>query len=338
MTKLISRRHFTGLTGGMALSGLAAPAALAAPSTSLSRHPFLLSGEWDHRKTEQTLFLVRGGKVVWTHAVPMTNPDGSSNELGDATQLTNGNVLFAYKTGAAEITMDKRILWTMDARPNAEIHTLQPIDADRIMIVENGNPARLMIYNRMLGTIEKELHLPVPNPDKPHIQFRRVRMTPSGTFLAGHLDDKKVVEYDADGKAIWTYPVLRPWGLQRLDNGNTLISCYSEDAKTQKIATQVIEVNPTGEVVWRFAQADVPDYACYQFQGVKRLKNGNTVICNWCAGAVKDTAQWPDTVQVFEVTKAKKVVWALKAWQSPDLGTASSIQLLDQPGGPGVSA
>jgi hypothetical protein len=32
------------------------------------------------------------------------------------------------------------------------------------------------------------------------------------------------------------------------------------------------------------------------------------------------------------VTPQKKVVWALSAWNNPDLGPASSIQLLDQPG------
>ncbi|MBW8881739.1 MAG: hypothetical protein JF615_10065 [Asticcacaulis sp.] len=201
------------------------------------------------------------------------------------------------------------------------------------MVVENGDPARLMIIRKADGAIEKELHLPVPAPDKPHIQFRRVRVTPTGTFLAGHLDDHKVVEYDGEGRAIWSYSVKRPWSVQRLANGNTLISCYSEDTKTQ-----VIEVTPAGETVWRFAQADAPDYACYQFQGVKRLRNGHTVICNWCAGDVQDTAQWPQTVQVFEVTPAKKIVWALSSWAEPDLGTASSIQLLDQPGGYGVSA
>lgn len=319
------------LTGLMAIPAFAR--ASNRPSASLHRHPFLLSGEWDHRKDTQTLFLVRGGKVVWSHAVPMTNPDGSGNELGDASLLANGNVLFAYKTGAAEVTPDHRLVWQLVARPNAEIHTLQPIDNGRILVVENGDPARLMIINPTTGAIEKELHLPVPHPDKPHIQFRRVRMTPTGTFIAGHLDDRKVVEYDGDGKAIWTFPILRPWSLQRLDNGNTLISCYSEDVKTQ-----VIEVNPAGETVWRFSQSDVPDIACYQFQGVKRLKNGHTIICNWCAGDVKDTANWPETVQVLEVTPAKKVVWALKSWHAPDLGTASSIQLLDQPGGYGVAA
>jgi hypothetical protein len=39
-------------------------------------------------------------------------------------------------------------------------------------------------------------------------------------------------------------------------------------------------------------------------------------------------------VQIIEVTPEKKVVWVLSQWKDPDLGPASSIQLLDQPGIP----
>jgi hypothetical protein len=38
-------------------------------------------------------------------------------------------------------------------------------------------------------------------------------------------------------------------------------------------------------------------------------------------------------VQALEVTPGKKVVWALRAWGTPvDLGPATTIQLLDEPG------
>jgi hypothetical protein len=63
------------------------------------------------------------------------------------------------------------------------------------------------------------------------------------------------------------------------------------------------------------------------------LANGNTVICNRCPGHVKNKADWASTVQVLEVTPDKKLVWALHEWTEPtDLGTSSSIQLLDEPG------
>ena len=88
-----------------------------------------------------------------------------------------------------------------------------------------------------------------------------------------------------------------------------------------------------GETVWEFTPADAPGYRLGNFQTANRLANGNTVICTWIAGN-KDTQQWAGSVQVLEITPAKQVVWALSSWENPDLGPATSIQLLDEPGSP----
>lgn len=299
-----------------------APALL--PGNGLAQHPFLYTGEWDHRKTNQTIFVVRGGKVVWTYDIPIKTADGTLQELGDATMLSNGNIVFCRKVGASEITPDKKIVWNMDAPKGTEIHSVQPIGLDRVLVMQNGNPARLMLINIVSGKIEKELTLPVAHPEKsPHLQFRRVHQTRDGTFLAAHLADNKVVEYDADGKEIWSFATNGPWSAVRLKNGNTLIVSYH---------SIVVEVDKQGEVVWQFSEKDIPEYKCFIFQEASRLANGNTVICNWCPADIKDPTKWPGSVQVLEVTPAKKVVWALSEWKNPDLGPASSIQLLDEPG------
>jgi hypothetical protein len=100
-----------------------APAVL--PGSGMAQHPFLLTGEWDHRKSDQTLFIVRGGKVVWTYSIPIKDPNGTLQELGDATMLSNGNIVFCRKVGASEITPDKRIIWNIDAPQGTEIHSVQ---------------------------------------------------------------------------------------------------------------------------------------------------------------------------------------------------------------------
>src|SRR5713226_9311049 len=51
------------------------------PGKGLAQHPFLYTGEWDTRKPVQTIFLVRGGKVVWTYSIPIKNEKGELNEL-----------------------------------------------------------------------------------------------------------------------------------------------------------------------------------------------------------------------------------------------------------------
>jgi hypothetical protein len=64
-------------------------------------------------------------------------------------------------------------------------------------------------------------------------------------------------------------------------------------------------------------------------QTANRLANGNTVFCNRGGGAGGNRFA---VVQVVEVTPDKKVVWALRDWDH--LGSATGIQLLDQPGIP----
>src|SRR5215469_7609843 len=76
------------------------------PGKGLAEHPFLYCGEWDTRKPDQTIFLVRGGKVVWTYSIPIKNEKGELNEFDDIHLLSNNHILFARKTGAAEITME----------------------------------------------------------------------------------------------------------------------------------------------------------------------------------------------------------------------------------------
>jgi hypothetical protein len=303
-----------------------APAVL--PGNGLTQHPFLYTGEWDHRgNRDQTIFVVRDGRVAWTYSIPINYTNGTNvtlQELGDATMLSNGNIVFCRKVGASEITPDKKVIWNLEAPPGTEIHSIQPIGLDRVLVTQNGNPARLMLINIVTGKTEKELTLPVRHPEKgPHLQFRRVRQTKAGTFLAAHLADNKVVEYDAAGKEIWSYATPGPWSAARLENGNTLITSYH---------STVLEVNKQGEVVWQFSGQDIPQYKCFIFQEASRLANGNTVVCNWCPADIKDPTKWPGSVQVLEVTPAKKVVWALSEWGNPDLGPASSIQLLDEPG------
>ena len=302
------------------LKRASADTAVVLPTTGLARHSFLYTGEWDHRKTTQTLFVVRDGKVAWTYDIPLEDASGAMQELGDATMLPNGNIVFCRKTGASEVTPDKKIVWDLAAPAGTEIHSVQPLGLDRVLVTQNGNPAKLMIIEKSTGKIEKELTLPVPHPERPHLQFRRVRQTKDGTFLAAHLDANKVVEYDQTGKELWSYATKDPWSAARLDNGNTLISGDHSN---------VVEVNKQGVVVWQFSDKDVPDIKCFIFQEASRLANGNTVVCNWCPVDLKDPAKWPGTVQVLEVTPEKKVIWALSQWKDPDLGPASSIQLLD---------
>ncbi len=295
------------------------------PGKGVGQHPFLYAGEWDVRKPrKQSMFVVRDGKVAWQYSIPLRNAAGGVQEFDDATMLSNGNIIFSHMSGAAMISPEKDIVWQCPAPPGTEIHSVQSIGPDRVLVMRNGNPAQAMIFNTTSNTLEKTI--PIPTTVKgTHGQFRHIRMTRANTILVPHMGEGKVVEYDLEGKEVWSVPAKSAWSAIRLKNGNTLIAGDS--------ARYAREVNPKGETVWEFTPDDAPGYRLGNFQTANRLANGNTVICTWIAG-IKDTQQWAGSVQVLEVTPAKKTVWALSSWDNPDLGPATSIQLLDEPGSP----
>jgi hypothetical protein len=298
------------------------------PGNGLAQHPFVYCGEFDYLHPIQTIYLVRDGQVKWKYEIPtrmMVHGKNQMAELGDCTRFSNGNILFSYRWGASIVTPHKKIIWNFDAPEGTELHSAQPAGKNRVLVALNGDPTKLLLINIATGKTEKEIPLPTLHPDQVHGQVRRAHYTKSGTFLVGKIEEHKVVEYDADGKEIWSADIPGDWDPVRLRNGNTLVSGNQHGF--------VREINPKGEVVWDVEKDDLPGFPLDVVQEVERLDNGDTVICNWVAGDVKPE-QWQNTVQIIEVTPDKKVVWALKEWGDPDFGPASSIQLLDQKGKP----
>jgi hypothetical protein len=286
------------------------------PGNGIAQHPMLYAGEGYN-----TIYLVNNGKVIWTYS------SGKGGEVDDIWLLSNGNVLFSRMGFIEEVTPQKKVVFHFDAPAGREIHTCQPIGLDKVLFVENGLPPKAIIMNKSTGSVELEHALPAPSLDDPktvHPQFRRFRMTAAGTYIGAHLNMGKVVEYDKDFNAIWTYEIPGPWSAVRLKNGNTLIN--SEKNRV------VREVNPKGGTVWEFdLKTDLPPNISFgNNQTAERLANGNTIICASTGGA--KGVDRIKRVQVIEVSPDKKVVWALQDWKN--LGPATTVQILDQPGIP----
>lgn len=308
------------------------------PGRGLAQHDFLYSGEWDTRKDQCTMFLVRGGKVVWTYQIPRKDEtNGQESEYSDMHRLSNGDIVFAYKTGWRKIDATGKTLYdykcpsigtNADGKTIwAECHSAQPIGADKVLFMQNGMPAKLFLYNLATRQIEMEHVMRTKEPVDArsiHGQFRNVRMTAAGTYLISHMNLGKVIEYDRDWKEIWSCDAPSVWHATRLKNGHTLT------AGNQHAFAR--EIDAAGQVVWELKNGDLPGLRINSVHQAIRLANGNTVICNWTAGVKKP--DWPKIVQLIEVTPDKKVVWALNSWTNPDLGPASCIQLLDEPGIP----
>jgi hypothetical protein len=125
------------------------------PGNGLAQHDFFYAGE---AKT-QDMYIVRNGKVAWE----FHDPSGKG-EISDAILLSNGNVLFAHQFGIALIDPNKKKLWSYDAPAGTEIHTVQAIGTDKVLYVQNGDPAKVVVVNIVTGKTEREFAIPVKNP------------------------------------------------------------------------------------------------------------------------------------------------------------------------------
>ncbi len=275
------------------------------PGEGIAQHPMLYAGEGYN-----TLFLVNQGKVIWTYSA------GSGGEIDDVWMMTNAHVLFTVMSRVLEVTPKKEIVWRYTPPAGTEVHSCQPIGLDKVMMIQNGQPAKVLIINKSNNAVEVEHALPDAGATT-HPQFRRFRMTAAGTYLAPYLEVGKVVEYDKNFNVIWSYQIVSPWAAIRLHNGNTLIQ--SEKLRSAR------EVNSKGETVWEFTQSELPAGIVQRnTQTSDRLSTGNTVIFS----SMRD----PSVIQAVEVTPDKKVVWVLQDWKN--LGPATTAQFLDEPGIP----
>jgi hypothetical protein len=310
---LLSALCIVPLLSAVAASSAVSPnAPVDLPGKGLAEHDFFYAGE----AKQERMFIVRKGAVVWSYTHP------ARGEISDAILLSNAHILFAHQYGVTEINHEKQVVWNLDAPSNTEIHTAQPFGTNSICYVQNGDPAKFIVRNKTTLAVECEFVLPVKDSKSIHGQFRHARLTATGTVLVAHMDLGKIVEYDLEGKALWSKEMPGVWSATPLQGG-TILAVSNRGI--------VRELNRQGETVWEWTPADSPDYKMSNLQLAVRLPNGNTIINNWFnqwSGSV-DLTNLP--VQAIEVTPAKKVVWALRSWTPPaDLGPATTIQILSE--------
>lgn len=256
------------------------------------RHSFLGLG-----KANGAVIVGEDGVVQWTFNKPAS----------DGWVLPSGNVLLAlYPTtdfpqgGVVEVERETRKILFQYQGQQKEISTVQPLAGDRFLVAELGPQPRAIVINRS-GEILKTTALQCQT-DNFHMQTRMLRVLPNGNYIAPHLLDFSVKEYDPDtGEVVRAFATddrgrdRHDWPFTgiRLQNGNTLIGCTN--------GNRIIEVDESGRIVWSVTNEDLGEALFDDACGVQRLPNGNTVIASYHAKG--------DQVKLFEVTRQKKVVW-----------------------------
>ncbi len=237
-------------------------------------------------------------------------------ECNDVSLLSDSTILFSYRHGARLVNLKKETLWEYKAAKGTEVQSASPLSRKRFLIMQNGQPAKLMEIDRK-GHIRRKLHLPTL-ANHPHAQFRNVRKTKAGTYLVGYFKGDKVVEFDKKGNSIDSLTVRgNNFCALRLENGGTMVACGD--------AHRLVEYDKNGKEIWSIEENELPNHPLRFVAGIQVLQNGNIIVCNW-GGHGHNGGQ----AQVFEVTRDKQVLWEVKDWIN--LGQISTIQLLDEPG------
>lgn len=256
------------------------------------KHSFLGVG-----KANRVVIVGEDGKVQWQYGVPAS----------DGWALDNGNILLAvyptkqYPNGAVlELDRESKEIVFQYQGQQKEISTAIKLSDGTYLITELGPEPRVIVVDAD-GKIQKKTLLACQKGNA-HMQTRMLRVLPSGNYIAPHLLDFAVKEYDAKtGEVVKTFPTdergrdKRDWPFTaiRLESGNTLIGCTN--------GNRVIEIDGEGKIVWKVDNEDIGEKLIDDACGVQRLPNGNTVITSYHAKG--------DAVKLLEVTPDKKVVW-----------------------------
>ncbi len=244
------------------------------------------------------------GQVEWQLALPAS----------DGWMLESGNILAALypcekfpQGGVGEIDRKtKTFVWDYQGQQK-EISTVQQIGENEFLVAELGDNPRAIVIDRE-GKILKEMPLACQKPNA-HMQTRMLRMLPNGNYIAPHLLDFAVKEYEpATGRVVRTFPTddrgreKRDWPFTaiRLENGNTVIGCTN--------GNRVIEVDSDGKIVWSVGNEDLGEDLIDDACGIQRLPNGNTMITSYHATG--------DKVKLTEVNRDKKIVWRFNGLKS----------------------
>jgi len=191
----------------------------------------------------------------------------------------------------------------------------QPLPGGRVLVTESGPKPRLMEMDKS-GKVLVEFPLQCQTNDF-HMQTRMARKLKNGHYLVPHLIDLAVKEYTSDGKVVWEAKTPNwPFQALREDNGSTLITCTR--------GNMVIEVDKDGKTIWQLTNDDLPGAPLKDACAAHILTNGHIVVESYGAGG-------PEEIKLLEVTRDKKIVWALYTGRAHGI---HEFKLLDVEGKP----
>ena len=257
-------------------------------------HTFLACGQ-------RTCIIEADGEPRWTY--PAATRDGYV--LDDGTVILTLSKSKQYRGGAVvSIAPDgqETLIWR---GTQSEVNSAQPTAEGTFVITEAGSNPRLL---EVSPSGEVILKFPLAcQKENHHMQTRMARKLSDGTYLAPHLLDFAVFQYDREGKVRAKLDTTVPddtehkihtWPFTAIRHGNdrTLVCCTH--------GNRVVDFDANGNIVWTLSNDDLPGNWLQDPCGAQVLPNGNIVITSYAAGRADRHAP-----KLFEVTREKRVVW-----------------------------
>jgi hypothetical protein len=263
----------------LALLALALPTAAADPV----KHTFLATGgetfladetgkaTWTYPQSSRDGWVLDSGNVLLALSKSKAFPGGGVVEV-DRT----GKTLFEFKGTQAEVNTvqplgDGKVLLTESGdKPRilevdrtgkvvAEVplqaqtkdHHLQTRMTRKLV---SGNYLVPQLLDRVVREYDPKGKI-VWEAKTPHMPFTAIRL-PDGNTLIGCTLGNLVIEVDKDGKEVWRVtnddlagkPINDACGVQRLENGNTVITSHHATAKQVKLT----EITREKKIVWTY--------------------------------------------------------------------------------------
>ena len=226
------------------------------------------------------------GNVDWEYPVEVSR---------DISVLPNGNILFAYNNnyaagerktsgGAIEVTLEGRIV--SEFKTTGQVFSCCRLP-DGTTLVGAASQGKILFVDAK-GKVIKDFRV---RNWPGHSCMRHVRTTPEGNILVAEESARAVREYTPAGVVVREIRVpFTPFSVQRLPNGNTLVSGQ----------TGLVEVDAQGKTVWELKNTDFPDLGIRWCAGFEVLENGDLLVCN--AGG---------TTPLFRVARESpsRIVW-----------------------------
>lgn len=179
---------------------------------------------------------------------------GTQAEVNTVQPLEGGKVLFTEagdKPRVLEIDRDGKVVAEVAIQAQTKDHHLQSRMTRKLA---NGNYLVPQLLDRVVREYDPKGKI-VWEAKTPNMPFTAIRV-PDGNTLVGCTHGNMVIEVNKDGKEVWRLtnddlpnkPISDACGVQRLANGNTVLTSY----RTTSNQTKLIEVTREKKVVWTY--------------------------------------------------------------------------------------